>query len=139
MNLKQVVVNGQKLNVGGGSSGSSESLDIYSTEEKRIGTWIDGKPLYRKTYVVSLENSATSVIFETVDNPERFSVHNCYGMIGNDSIGIHHVEGASFLYFKLALYRGSFQMLRISVGSEFSTVLLSGRVEASFEYTKTTD
>ena len=25
--------------------------DIYSTEEQRIGTWIDGKPIYRKTIV----------------------------------------------------------------------------------------
>ena len=25
-------------------------LNEYSTTEKRIGTWIDGKPLYRKTY-----------------------------------------------------------------------------------------
>ncbi len=24
--------------------------NVYSTEETRIGTWIDGKPLYRKTY-----------------------------------------------------------------------------------------
>lgn len=23
-------------------------LDVYSTEEQRIGTWIDGKPLYRR-------------------------------------------------------------------------------------------
>lgn len=25
-------------------------LDKYSTEEKRVGTWIDGKPIYRKVY-----------------------------------------------------------------------------------------
>ena len=30
---------------GGGSGGGSN--DVYSTEETRIGTWIDGKPLYR--------------------------------------------------------------------------------------------
>lgn len=24
--------------------------DVYSTEEQQIGTWIDGKPLYRKVY-----------------------------------------------------------------------------------------
>lgn len=30
----------------GGSSGSA--WEVYSTEETRIGTWIDGKPLYRK-------------------------------------------------------------------------------------------
>lgn len=25
--------------------------DVYSTEETRIGTWIDGKPLYRKVSI----------------------------------------------------------------------------------------
>ena len=28
----------------------------YSTEEKRIGTWINGKPLYRKSYVETLSS-----------------------------------------------------------------------------------
>ena len=26
---------------------------IYSTEEKEIGTWIDGKKLYRKTVLIN--------------------------------------------------------------------------------------
>lgn len=36
------------LNPFSNPSTPSVSLDVYSTEEKRIGTWIDGKPLYRK-------------------------------------------------------------------------------------------
>lgn len=32
---------------GGGGSGEESTGEIYSTEETRIGTWIDGKPLYR--------------------------------------------------------------------------------------------
>jgi len=30
------------------------ALDIYSTEETVVGTWIDGKPVYRKMYVDSV-------------------------------------------------------------------------------------
>lgn len=44
----KIIINGEAVEVGGGGPGG-ESLDVYSTEEKRIGTWIDGKPLYRKT------------------------------------------------------------------------------------------
>lgn len=33
------------------SSGGNAVGEVYSTEEIRIGTWIDGKPLYRKTIV----------------------------------------------------------------------------------------
>lgn len=30
-----------------------KTLDIYSTSETRVGTWINGKPLYRKSKVFS--------------------------------------------------------------------------------------
>lgn len=40
--------------------------DIYSTNEIRIGTWIDGKPLYRK--VISYVNSSTIGSARTVSN-----------------------------------------------------------------------
>lgn len=36
-------------------------LNTYSTTEHRIGTWINGKPLYRKTYVETLTQSAQNV------------------------------------------------------------------------------
>lgn len=40
----KIVIDGQTADIpGGGSAG-----EVYSTEEIRIGTWIDGKPLYRK-------------------------------------------------------------------------------------------
>lgn len=34
-------------NPGGGSGGGGGNNNIYSTEEQIIGTWIDGKPIYR--------------------------------------------------------------------------------------------
>ena len=30
--------------------------NTYSTEEQRIGTWIDGKPIYRKVFTGTFEN-----------------------------------------------------------------------------------
>lgn len=32
--------------------GMEKPLEEYSTTETRVGTWIDGKPLYRRTFVV---------------------------------------------------------------------------------------
>lgn len=38
----------------GGSGGGGKSAgEVYSTEETRIGTWVDGKPIYRKTVVLN--------------------------------------------------------------------------------------
>ena len=40
---------------GGGGGGGGSSVD-YSTTEQEIGTWIDGKTLYRKSYVLTASN-----------------------------------------------------------------------------------
>ena len=34
---------------------AKKSEEVYSTEETKIGTWIDGKPLYRKTIISNFE------------------------------------------------------------------------------------
>ena len=34
---------------------TKKSEEVYSTEEQKIGTWIDGKPLYRKTIISNFE------------------------------------------------------------------------------------
>ena len=39
---------------------SMQPSNIYSTTEKRIGTWIDGKPLYQKTIVDTMPTVTTS-------------------------------------------------------------------------------
>lgn len=47
-----------------GGSGGGSSGEIYSTEETRIGTWIDGKPLYRvmvNTSTGSVENNVNII------------------------------------------------------------------------------
>lgn len=47
----KIVSNGKTLEVP-----SCGSQDIYSTEEQQIGTWIDGKPLYRKVLNITMGN-----------------------------------------------------------------------------------
>ena len=34
-----------------------ENLKIFSTDEKKIGKWVDGKPLYRKVFIVTDQNN----------------------------------------------------------------------------------
>lgn len=56
---------------GGSSSGSTE---IYSTEEVAIGTWIDGKTIYRKVFEVTISSSTngTPVISSIEHGIENF-------------------------------------------------------------------
>ena len=49
--------------------------DIYSTEEQEIGTWIDGKPIYRKTITGTLASVSNSLKLLPIDK-----VINAYGL-----------------------------------------------------------
>lgn len=52
----KIVIDGKTVELPGGGSGGggSGAEEVYSTEETRIGTWIDGKPLYRKVCIYQL-------------------------------------------------------------------------------------
>ena len=82
-----VTLNGEKYNVEIVTNGSTDSSDLkdridqleeqlkavrnsntYSTEEQLIGTWIDGKKLYRKTFTYGAIVSNASVTIGTIEN-----------------------------------------------------------------------
>ncbi len=42
------------------SGGDNVSNNVYSTEETVVGTWLDGKPIYRKTVLISTGNVTNS-------------------------------------------------------------------------------
>lgn len=71
----KLIINGEEAKIPSGSSSGGVTMDqvnsaidtkldayepqeVYSTEETRIGTWIDGKPLYRR--VIESTTPATS-------------------------------------------------------------------------------
>lgn len=57
----------------GGGEGPGGNWDVYSTEETRIGTWIDDKPFYRRVVIFTVPNTMntwvdTPITFPNVDN-----------------------------------------------------------------------
>lgn len=44
------IINGNTVYCNGAGGGGGNSQINYSTEEQVVGTWIDGRPLYQKTY-----------------------------------------------------------------------------------------
>ena len=45
-----------------------ETFVSYSTTEKKIGTWIDGKPLYRKVFTIGNVGTSSSATLGTISN-----------------------------------------------------------------------
>lgn len=106
---------------------------IYSTEEKIVGTWTDGKPLYEKTilFAVSLAGGVFTTIAEIADMDEY-----CYGY-GKLNTGVtfdHPLPGRSFDLG--AEHSVSPKLIRI-YNTSSSTYSATGN--ATVAYTKTTD
>lgn len=110
---------------GGGSGGGESAGEVHSTEETRIGTWIDGKPLYRR--VLTFKG--------TIDlNTAEWQIDTLVSITGSA-----HTPGSNtspvpssyaFLYFERDYAH---------LTSQFHSSYLSADIVAVFEYTKTTD
>lgn len=131
------------------------SKDVYSTEEVVIGTWIDGKPLYRRTLVVN-----TPETFKVTENAYEFysetgteisEIVNLYGKINSGSGGIYirQIPCMSFsdgeISARVSLYGYVYSNACHLLFSIFSKTATSTSVFANkkavivFEYTKSTD
>lgn len=154
----KLIINGEEAKIpSGGSSGgvtvdqvnsaidtkldAYEPQEVYSTEEVRIGTWIDGKPLYRK--VVQFTTPSTVNTYPLVANT------------GLDGIYLVSIFGAttdiygSKISIPFVLHSSSTDIRTVMVntnssGSELyasvsNSVFANRQAHVVLEYTKTTD
>lgn len=144
----------------GNSGGGSSSSDVYSTEEQVVGTWIDGKPLYRIVVVktvtqmngnsqnwvnLGIDTSSISVVSaKCINCAVEYESGNKRVMYGDTG----RLEFRSFLYNSsgatasgLFIYEGCI-VEKIGEVLKF-TVMANGATTATatlcIEYTKTTD
>ena len=114
-----------------------EEKQTYSTAEMRIGTWIDGKPIYR-TVINAGTITATNTQVGTISNLSKLvsikgTAHS--SALSNQSYGIPNVHNDMSLYYINALINnGSEVRVRFGTGiSQLEDVFII------VEYTKTTD
>lgn len=103
-------------------------MNTYSTDEIRIGTWIDGKPVYRKVFTgniaSSIEHGLTNVSFV-----------NSYGYMMSGSGAFVPLPSLRIAYpnYNIGYYVTN-QYIVFEKGSD-----ASGTATITLEYTKTTD
>lgn len=102
----------------------------YSTSEKVIGTWIDGKPLYEKVFEqTTLNLTANTWSQTTIPKGNMKYIVDAWVVIENDSApSIHRGMSGGFVSGYLAL--NSFRAVSLNVGYVAYVVV---------QYTKTTD
>lgn len=108
----------------------------YYTDEVCIGTWIDGKPLYQKTYsgtTPSTANINTNIVVDSiftninvVDFKGIVLFADAYVQINDDLVTNDHVR---------VWVSGDNSSIRCNVGSN----AISKSIYITLQYTKTTD
>ena len=112
----------------------------YSTDEIRIGTWIDGKPIYRKTYITN-ENTGSSTVDISTLNAKEINDYNsvCYRK-GTNNDYEHPYYAGDDDYFRVFFRTNSASSdyptsIQYRIASSYS----SFKIKTTIYYTKTTD
>lgn len=109
--------------------------DVYSTDEIEIGTWIDGKPIYRKVIDFGVLPNNTS----------KYVPHNISNLDKVINIGGYIVKGNEYNPLPL-MYRGSDSSYNTAIYVTATNIAMNNEKDRSgysavviLEYTKTTD
>ena len=108
------------------------SLNVYSTDEQIVATWIDGKPIYQKTIIINNPTIATDVPY--AHGISNFK-HLIYSNIGySSSEGIEYAEPIHVANdFSRNSYVDSTNIYITAKGKTYT------QLRVTLQYTKTTD
>ena len=122
--------------------GGAQDKEVYSLEEQVVGTWVDGKPLYRKTVIMSL-TGLTANVGKVVGT---FAEANVVDAITNYYGAAHVSDGGTIpLSFHLVTESTTFSLwfvpttgeIKVKLGTYYAS--RTSIVRASIEYTKIAD
>lgn len=133
--LCKVNEDGSLSEVASNGGGSAD----YSTDEVVIGKWIDGKPLYRKVFIIPESNWAVNNTFAPLNIDFDFSDKTFIQASGSISRtdGFEHQIGS--YYSTLAVRRRKTNPFEIWCNKWETSTSQLARVYLIVEYTKTTD
>lgn len=107
---------------------------VYSYEERLVGTWVDGKPLYEKTVDFgTLPNNTSKEVPHVIENVDVIWVHDGYTRSGDFFDTLVHTDTRSLGYcWRIFANKTSIQMV---TGADRRSV----KATVVLRYTKTTD
>lgn len=122
----------------------------YSSQEREVGCWVDGKPLYQRTFIYDTAQSHGSVVFSTgltdVDEVASFEGVASYQSSGvnnkwlpfvfsNDSNG----TGTGNAILKINSFLKTTGEIYAYIGADYQSTYAINRIRITLRYTKTTD
>lgn len=104
---------------------------LYSQEERVIGSWINGKPLYQKTYELSVNAGENDISVSDIDEIV-FTEGYGYGSDGYRAFFDSDLQTSQ--YQMVIVFNKELQFFRVTVGTERAEKAI-----ITIKYTKTTD
>lgn len=118
-------------------AGNAPIKDNYSTEEQVIGTWIDGKPLYRKVFDVGNFTNGSEINYKDVtldiENIDKIFIDKIFASDGTVTVACPYVDNTTTGYMNIFMVNKN--TARVACGSNRS----SFKGTLILNYTKTTD
>lgn len=112
---------------------------IYSEEEREVGVWTDGKPLYQKTFVLTGTYSGSMTIGNiNVSNIDTLIISECTGHTADGTwrnISFAHMDASN----NSGLFIKTNGDVEIRCGSGVSGQYAYDKIQFNIRYTKTTD
>lgn len=109
----------------------------YSTDEEVVGTWIDGKPIYRKVIDHGLIGNRESISING-NYDELISFGGCiYSQNGTTASLSHYYNSGSWRYVEGAIVSGEYYLVRINRVN--TSAWSDWGIRTIIEYTKTSD
>lgn len=106
---------------------------IYSDEEREVGVWRDGKPLYQKTFIKQLSGTATQIDISSI-NPETIFIYTGYYDMGVTKLSLNEWMGNSI--YTYTHINPTSQHYSIDC---HCSIAQNTTIHITVQYTKTTD
>lgn len=126
-----------KVTDGGSGGGSGSAEEVYSTEETRIGTWIDGKPFYRKSLykeslgILTASRAVYNIVPLTVEELKKVEI---MATVGDQRLVVPYIDNDGACFLTCQHWAGNLQF----IGRWTSNKNLDS-ADVTMYYTKTTD
>ena len=130
--IAEVTINGDMIEVYAPSSGGSSGIN-YSTQEQVVGTWIDGKSIYQKSFAFSPPFSSGNNNL-TLNIPNAIIRYWEVYVLDNVSDPVTIGEGS-----EIRVVNANSSRIVVWIASGTLPYLSNGEIEVTVRYTKTTD
>lgn len=119
-----------------------ETALIYSNEEREVGVWTDGKPLYQKTLHITSLTRGSNSITHGISDLDYVQVLTGTYYYGNSNTAITLPFGDDWkpvTNSAVIIEAVNETNIKIGIGSNYSGSYAPASVDVTLQYTKTTD